>query len=138
MRAWTKFPKHACNNQWTGSLLPFRLTTPSIEREQKEAPRPNRWQTCIQNLRRRYCDSSPTHSAQTDIVVTATLRKAENTRRNTKERAKKRAALIASVVPMIDYNRKSFIYLQPIIDRLEFWESIIIGKILQEKNFIFI
>ena len=43
-----------------------------------------------------------------------------------------------SVVPMIDYNRKSFIYLQPIIDRLEFWELIIIGKILQEKNFIFI
>ena len=39
---------------------------------------------------------------------------------------------------MIDYNRKSFIYLQPINDRLEFWESIIIGKILQEKNFIFI
>ena len=46
--------------------------------------------------------------------------------------------VLISVVPMIDYNRKSFIYLQPIIDRLEFWESIIIGKILQEKNFIFI
>ena len=43
-----------------------------------------------------------------------------------------------SVVPMIDYNRKSFIYLQPIIDRLGFWESIIIGKIPKQKNFIFI
>ena len=46
--------------------------------------------------------------------------------------------VIPSVVPMIDYNQKSFIYLQPIIDLLVFWESIIIGKILQEKNFIFI
>ena len=43
-----------------------------------------------------------------------------------------------SVVPMIDYNRKSFIYMQPIINRLEFWESIIIGKIFKQKNFIFI
>ena len=43
-----------------------------------------------------------------------------------------------SIVPMIDYNRKSFIYLQPIIDRLEFWESIIIRKIPKQKNFIFI
>ena len=43
-----------------------------------------------------------------------------------------------SVVPMIDYNRKSFIYMQPIINRLEFWESFIIGKIFKQKNFIFI
>ena len=45
---------------------------------------------------------------------------------------------ICSVVPMIDYSRKSFIYMQPIIDRLEFWESIIIGKILKQKKFNFI
>ena len=45
----------------------------------------------------------------------------------------------ASVVPMIDYNQKSFIYIQPIINRLEFWESIIaIGKILKQKKIIFI
>ena len=43
-----------------------------------------------------------------------------------------------SVVPMIDYNRKSFIYMQPIDDPMEFWELIIIGKILKQKNFIFI
>ena len=46
--------------------------------------------------------------------------------------------LLGSVVPMIDFNRKSFIYLQPIIDRLEFLESIIIGKIPKQNNFIFI
>ena len=39
---------------------------------------------------------------------------------------------------MIDYNRKSFIYMQPINDQMEFWESIIIGKILKQKNFFFI
>ena len=48
------------------------------------------------------------------------------------------ATLISSVVPMIDYNRKSFIYMQPINDRMEFWESIIIGKILKQKNFFVI
>ena len=36
---------------------------------------------------------------------------------------------------MIGYNRKLFIYMQPIDDRIEFWESIIIGKILKQKNF---
>ena len=43
--------------------------------------------------------------------------------------------LLASVVPMIDYNRKSLIYMQPIIDRLDFWESIIIGKILKQTKY---
>ena len=41
------------------------------------------------------------------------------------------------VVPMIDYNRKSLIYMQPIDDQMEFWESIIIGKILKQKYFYF-
>ena len=42
-----------------------------------------------------------------------------------------------SVDPMIDYNRKLFIYLQPIDDRMELWELIIIGKNLQAKEFHF-
>ena len=45
---------------------------------------------------------------------------------------------LISVVPMIDYNRKSFVYMQPIDDWMEFGELIIIGKILKQKNFIFI
>ena len=48
------------------------------------------------------------------------------------------SCIYTSVVPMIDYNRKSFIYIQPIINRLEFWESFIIRKIFKQKNFIFI
>ena len=39
---------------------------------------------------------------------------------------------------MIHYNQKSFIYMQPIDDRMELWESIIIGKIFKQKNFIYI
>ena len=46
--------------------------------------------------------------------------------------------VFSSVAPMIDYNQKLFIYMQPIDDWMEFWESIIIGKILKQKNFIFI
>ena len=38
-----------------------------------------------------------------------------------------------SVVPMIDYKRKSFIYMQPIIDLCEFWGTIIIGKSLNKR-----
>ena len=38
---------------------------------------------------------------------------------------------------MIDYNWKSFIYMQPIDDRMEFWESIKVAKILKQKNFFF-
>ena len=45
---------------------------------------------------------------------------------------------IGKVAPMIDYNRKSFIYMQRIDDRMEFLESIIIGKILKQKNLFFI
>ena len=45
---------------------------------------------------------------------------------------------IISIVPMIHYNRKSYIYMQPIDDRMEFLESIIIRKFLEEKNFFFI
>ena len=36
---------------------------------------------------------------------------------------------LASVVPMIDYNRKSFIYMQPIIDRMG-----ILGIDYNQKN----
>ena len=50
---------------------------------------------------------------------------------------RKFAVGLISVVPMIDYNRKSFVYMQP-IDWMEFWELIIIRKILKQKNFIFI
>ena len=46
------------------------------------------------------------------------------------------AAYSGSVVPMIDY-KKSFIYKQLIDDQMEFWESIIIRKILKQKNSIF-
>ena len=45
---------------------------------------------------------------------------------------------LISVVPIIYYNQKSFVYMQPIDEWMEFWESIIIGKILKQKNFIFI
>ena len=45
--------------------------------------------------------------------------------------------VLLSVVPMIDYNRKSFIYMQLIDDRMEFWESIIIGKNPQANEFLF-
>ena len=38
----------------------------------------------------------------------------------------------------MDYNQKSFVYMQLIDDWMEFWESIIIRKILKQKNFIFI
>ena len=30
-------------------------------------------------------------------------------------------SVTTSVVPMIDYNRKLFIYMQPIDDQMEFW-----------------
>ena len=39
---------------------------------------------------------------------------------------------------MINYNKKSLVYMQLIDDWMEFWELIIIGKILKQKNFIFI
>ena len=79
------------------------------ERVQKDTPRPNRRQTRIQNLRRelrqlrrRYRDSSPTERVGlTQLRATlrsqlTSLRKAENTRRKTRERAKKRAAFTAN------------------------------------------
>ena len=79
------------------------------ERVQKDTPRLNRRQTRIQNLRRelsqlrrRYRDSSPTERVGlTQLRATlrshlTSLRKAENTRRKTRERAKKRAAFTAN------------------------------------------
>ncbi|XP_052280752.1 uncharacterized protein LOC127878274 [Dreissena polymorpha] len=79
------------------------------ERVRMEPPRPNRWQVLIQNLRRelkqlrrRYCASSPTErigvAQLRDTVRTqlTSLRKAENSRRKTRERAKKRAAFTAN------------------------------------------
>ena len=79
------------------------------ERAQKDTPRPNRRQTCIQNLRRelrqlrkRYSDSSPTEKVGLTQLRAklrsqlSSLRKAENTRRKTRERAKKRAAFTAN------------------------------------------
>jgi hypothetical protein len=79
------------------------------ERVRKEPPRPNRRQVRIQNLRRelkqlrrRYCASSPTEriglAQLRDTVRTqlTSLRKAENSRRKTRERAKKRAAFTAN------------------------------------------
>ena len=44
--------------------------------------------------------------------------------------------MVSSVVPMIDYNQKPFIYMQPIDDRMELWESIIMGKIFKQMNYI--
>ena len=77
--------------------------------KQKETPRPNRRQTRIQNLRRelrqlrrRYRDSSPTERVGlTQLRATlrsqlTSLRKAENTGRKTRERAKKRATFTAN------------------------------------------
>ncbi|XP_052217978.1 uncharacterized protein LOC127835582 [Dreissena polymorpha] len=79
------------------------------ERVRKEPPRPNRRQVRIQNLRRelkqlrrRYCASSPTEriglAQLRDTVRTqlTSVRKAENSRRKTRERAKKRAAFTAN------------------------------------------
>ena len=79
------------------------------ERAQKDTPRPNRRQTRIQNLRRelrlfrrRYHDSSPTERVGlTQLRATlrsqlTSLRKSENTRRKTRERAKKGAAFTAN------------------------------------------
>ena len=43
-----------------------------------------------------------------------------------------------SGVLKIDYNQKLFIFMQPIDDRMEFWETIIIGKNPQaKKSFLF-
>ena len=79
------------------------------ERVQKDTPRPNKRQIRIQNLRRElrqlrrwYSDSSPTERVGLTQLKTTlrsqltSLRKAENTRRKTRERAKIRAAFTAN------------------------------------------
>ncbi|XP_052223957.1 uncharacterized protein LOC127839609 [Dreissena polymorpha] len=63
------------------------------ERVRKEPPRPNRRQVRIQNLRQRIGLAQLRDTVRTQLT---SVRKAENSRRKTRERAKKRAAFTAN------------------------------------------
>ncbi|XP_052260987.1 uncharacterized protein LOC127865138 [Dreissena polymorpha] len=111
----SKWPKASDKTSWTqldedlDNILEARRGLDYKRRVRKEPPRPNRRQVRIQNLRRelkqlrrRYCASSPieriglTQLRDTVRSQLTSLRKAENNRRKTRERAKKRAAFTAN------------------------------------------